>query len=274
MQETPQLMLHIKATDGNSLTPVVGIILPFEQAENHYQLSTYRLDTSSSVRLLRDGPVMCYVLEGTAQCRRGNAKNEVQIVNRGDIVHVPVHETVEFALPGWEACRILELRVPADTSPQFHYVPANEGRTLAVFSDLGTFKLGSRETNRAYVLMEWIVPVSGGPLMHTQKGTETFYILDGTFAFHGKSSGQRYTLYAGPGEVVHVPEGIAHTYRNVGGQAGKMLVWMAPAGRTQEFFERIGIPSSNSSRVSPVPIADPQALAALLKEFQIGIIDE
>jgi uncharacterized RmlC-like cupin family protein len=107
--------------------------------------------------------------------------------------------------------------------------------------------------------------------MHAQSGQETFYVMEGSFTFGGRhASGEHYSLAGEPGDVIHVPEPVAHSYQNAGTEPGRMLVMMAPVGRSQQFFEEIGTPLSDAfSSVPAVTMPDPATLIATLQKYQV-----
>lgn len=189
----------------------------------------------------------------------------------GDVIHFPQLEACTYESVGEEPCVLLAWLVPPDTSRRFRHIKAGEGRSLAVLTDIGTFKLVSEDTEGAFLLMEWRVPPQGGAPLHAQGGQETFYIVEGSFTFRGRHAfTEHYTLVAEPGDVIHVPERVSHSYQNMGTEPGKMLVLMAPAGRSQQFFEEIGTPVTDaSSAPTAVAMLDPATLIATLQKYQV-----
>lgn len=49
-----------------------------------------------------------------------------------------------------------------------------------------------------------------------------------------------------PGSVVHVPSNAVHTFKNVGGMPGKMVVLLSP-GNLLDYFRAIGTPIRNDN---------------------------
>jgi mannose-6-phosphate isomerase-like protein (cupin superfamily)/uncharacterized protein YndB with AHSA1/START domain len=74
------------------------------------------------------------------------------------------------------------------------------------------------------------------------------------------------TLRPGPGESVEVPAGTRHRQRTRGGRDGRVRVQIRPAGRTQEFLERLAQMCA-SGEVLPVGWPRPLAAATLVRDF-------
>jgi mannose-6-phosphate isomerase-like protein (cupin superfamily) len=64
---------------------------------------------------------------------------------------------------------------------------------------------------------------------------ETTFVRDGLFEFLVADR----CLVLGPGDVVRIPRGVVHTYRNVGGSPGALWAAIAPAG-LEHFFRAAG----------------------------------
>ena len=119
------------------------------------------------------------------------------------------------------------------------HVPAGGGQILNVLGSFTAIKVTGRETDGAYAMWEDTVPPGGGPPPHVHgREAEDFYVLEGELEIirPGQSS-----LRATAGSYVHTPAGVAHTFRNAGTRAARMLVVAAPAGM-EDFFAEIGVP--------------------------------
>ncbi len=102
-----------------------------------------------------------------------------------------------------------------DTTCGFAPVASDEGASYLIIDNLVTLKVTGAQTGGAYAVTETIVAPGGGvPGLHTHAAQETFYILEGEFAFPGLGE----TVRASAGDVVHVPGGVPHTNLNVGGR--------------------------------------------------------
>jgi mannose-6-phosphate isomerase-like protein (cupin superfamily) len=113
-------------------------------------------------------------------------------------------------------------------------VPAGVGRSIEVLpGETVTFKAISTDTDGAYTLIEVIDQPQAGPPLHLhRREDESFYILEGTFAFEIGDL----TMTATPGWFMTAPRGVAHSYKNIGTTPAKMLTLFVPAG-IENFFE-------------------------------------
>jgi mannose-6-phosphate isomerase-like protein (cupin superfamily) len=113
-------------------------------------------------------------------------------------------------------------------------IPSGEGRSIEVLpGETVTFKATSVDTDGAYTLIEVIdQPQSGPPLHLHRREDESFYILEGTFAFEIGDS----VLTATAGWFMTAPKGVPHSYKNIGTTPAKMLTLFVPAG-IENFFE-------------------------------------
>jgi quercetin dioxygenase-like cupin family protein len=113
-------------------------------------------------------------------------------------------------------------------------VPAGVGRSIGVLpGETVTFKAVSTDTDGAYTLIEVIdEPQSGPPLHLHRREDESFYILEGTFAFQIGDLAETATA----GWFMTAPKGVPHSYKNIGTTPAKMLTLFVPAG-IENFFE-------------------------------------
>jgi quercetin dioxygenase-like cupin family protein len=113
-------------------------------------------------------------------------------------------------------------------------VPAGVGRSIEVLpGETVTFKAVSTDTDGAYTLIEVIdEPQSGPPLHLHRREDESFYILEGTFAFQIGDLAETATA----GWFMTAPKGVPHSYKNIGTTPAKMLTLFVPAG-IENFFE-------------------------------------
>jgi mannose-6-phosphate isomerase-like protein (cupin superfamily) len=113
-------------------------------------------------------------------------------------------------------------------------VPSGKGRSIEVLpGETVTFKAVSTDTEGAYTLIEVIDEPQAGPPLHLhRREDESFYILEGTFAFQ---IGDR-TMTATAGWFMTAPKGVPHSYKNIGTTPARMLTLFVPAG-IENFFE-------------------------------------
>ncbi len=76
--------------------------------------------------------------------------------------------------------------------------------------------------------------VPSGPRPHFHRTIdESFYVLTGTVRIYDG----REWIDAGPGDVVHVPAGGIHAFRNESGAPASMLLHFAPGAPREGYFE-------------------------------------
>lgn len=106
-------------------------------------------------------------------------------------------------------------------------VVARGAKPVALVGDMVNFLVRGEDTGGAYCLFELTCRPGGGPPLHYHtREDETFYVMEGRFAF--TLDGRE--VIAEPGTFVHSPRGSTHCYRNIGGSNGRMLVSALPAG--------------------------------------------
>jgi quercetin dioxygenase-like cupin family protein len=141
---------------------------------------------------------------------------------------------------------------------QVKYVPAETGPAYWGPGDQITFLITGEETGGDFFMAEVLVPPGGGPPPHIhRREEETFYLQQGTLTI--QAGGE--TLHASPGDVVYLPRGIVHCFRNTGNVDAKFLMVVTPAG-LENFFEEAFHPAEHRS-VAP-PLITPAMLDRLL----------
>lgn len=114
-------------------------------------------------------------------------------------------------------------------------VAPGEGRHLRVLGEDIWVKVEPRQTAGAYAVIEERAPAGGGPPPHVHANEdEVFYVLEGDVEFlvgSDKVSGKT-------GTVGFLPRGIPHTFRNVGPDPCRVLVFISPANFIR-FFEEV-----------------------------------
>lgn len=147
--------------------------------------------------------------------------------------------------------------------PHVH-VPAHSGAVFQALNEVIEVKLGGEVTAGAYsVLQVAVAPQGGANVLHTHPPQETFYVLDGTFAFLGvDEGGAPSTFTATAGAVVHIAAGAPHGYQNIGDTVGHLLLIFQPAGIMEQFLAQIGTPVADP--LAPPPAPEPPDIARLL----------
>ncbi len=134
---------------------------------------------------------------------------------------------------------------------QARYVPAGTGPLYWGPGDRVTFLVTGAQSAGACFIIEVTVPPGGGPPPHIHHfEEESFYLLDGTLTI--QAAGR--TFHASPGDFMHIPRGLVHTFKNDGVTAAKMLVVIAPAGSAalQRFFEESFHPATDREATPPL----------------------
>ena len=117
------------------------------------------------------------------------------------------------------------------------HVAASNGRTVRMLGDRVTCKAMAAETGGAYSLFETSTPPGAGCPPHSQRyDEETFYVLEGRYAF---LLGEQ-TVELGPGGYAFIPRGTMHAFTNVGSEPARMLILVTPGGIHDTFFDEMG----------------------------------
>lgn len=143
-----------------------------------------------------------------------------------------------------------------------------EGNSFWVLGDLYTFKVTGKQTNGSLTVIDQFIQPQSGPPPHVHhREDEVFYVLEGRFSF---LCGDKQTVLKAGG-FIYIPKGTLHTFKNLDGQQGRLLVVIMPAG-LEEFFYAIGTPAANLD--SP-PAFEPgilEKLIRLAKDYKMDII--
>jgi quercetin dioxygenase-like cupin family protein len=140
------------------------------------------------------------------------------------------------------------------SSNEFKYVPAQTGPAYWDPGDQVTFLITGAETGGAFFMAEVLVRPGGGPPPHLhQRGEESFHVLEATLTIQVGET----TLHASPGDVVHLPRGVVHSFQNTGKVDAKFVLVVTPAG-LENFFREAFCPAVDRSgppRVSEALVA-------------------
>ena len=112
-----------------------------------------------------------------------------------------------------------------------------EGRAVRGAAGAATLmKADGLQTGKLLEAFEQAVPPGSGPPLHIHHDcAETLYILDGEFRFKIGSE----AVIAPTGTFLFVPEGVAHTYVNIGPDEGRILFCFTPAADMASYFEEL-----------------------------------
>ena len=138
------------------------------------------------------------------------------------------------------------------TNSALFHRSAGTGKAYWGPGDLYTFLVSGEESNGAFFTMEALVPAGGGPPMHIHRNEhETFYVLEGQCTFRLEDE----TVVAGPGDVVNIPIGARHFFRNDGPEPTKLIITFSPAG-IEGFFEETLERAEDPTQAPPSNVAE------------------
>lgn len=136
---------------------------------------------------------------------------------------------------------------------------ANDNEAVCIKSGTGkafwgpgdkiTFLITGDQTGGASFVAEAVVPPGGGPPPHIHRcEDETFYILEGRIT---SCIGDK-IITASAGDLIHIPRGTPHSFKNEGDRVLKMIVFFTPAG-IEGFFEEGFYPAPDRAAMPPMP---------------------
>jgi quercetin dioxygenase-like cupin family protein len=113
-------------------------------------------------------------------------------------------------------------------------VHAGEGHVVSAYGSEILFKLTGEHTAGQLTIGLAAVPAGHGPPPHVHRGEdEIFIIVEGRYEV--LTEGRRTEV--GPGAIVYLPRGCAHTFRNVGDSVARHWV-VNTSSDFQRFFEK------------------------------------
>ena len=124
---------------------------------------------------------------------------------------------------------------------------------------------GAATAGEAFCLIhEETVPGGGPPLHVHHRQTELFVVREGDYEF---AAGER-RFRACPGDVVVVPPGTPHAFRNAGTTKGSFLFLLTPALGGERFFREMAAMLRQGGGEPP----DPAALNALAAPYGLEFV--
>jgi mannose-6-phosphate isomerase-like protein (cupin superfamily) len=114
-------------------------------------------------------------------------------------------------------------------------VSGGQEEILVVSDNTITVKLDGEQTDNAYSVFEVSIPPDVGAGLHIDNDWDEFWhVMEGTFAF--TLNGERIEL--GAGGFAYGPQGIPHSFKNIGDTTGKLVMFTKPSG-LEKFFRHI-----------------------------------
>jgi quercetin dioxygenase-like cupin family protein len=127
------------------------------------------------------------------------------------------------------------------TQQQMKHLPAGTGPAYCGPGDRLTFMITGAETGGAFFMAGVAVASGGGAPSHVHsREDESFFVQQGTLTFEvgGKE------LIASTGDFIHIPRGIAHSFKNASKEPAALLLVATPAG-LENFFAEAFIPAAD-----------------------------
>ncbi|GAA3756821.1 cupin domain-containing protein [Streptomyces tremellae] len=127
--------------------------------------------------------------------------------------------------------------------------------------DTYTIKLTAGQTGGSLGFIEASVPPGGGPDAHAHGDEdETFYLLDGELEFLNGDE----TFTARTGDLVFVPRGNRHRFKNTGDRTARMVFLFTPGG-----FEDFFVTAGDEPRPGEeAPVWGPERYEAIVSGFE------
>ena len=133
-------------------------------------------------------------------------------------------------------------------------------RIYHLLGNLLTFHAFPSETGDRYTMVEIkTAPGAGAPPNHHAGEDESFFVLDGQFAFF--IDGQ--TINAVAGDFVKIPDGAVHAFTCTGDQPGRLIGVNAPGLMHDIFFTQAGEAMPDGTTDIPAPDGPPDIPAIM-----------
>jgi mannose-6-phosphate isomerase-like protein (cupin superfamily) len=146
---------------------------------------------------------------------------------------------------------------------QYSHLLPDHGHAVRARGDLYIFKVRAAQTDGHYSLFEARNLGGGGvPLHYHTLDEETFYVLEGTYAFQVGDK----TVTASQGECLHIPRPLPHAFQNVGEKPGRLLVVISPGGNHERYFDEAWESAPSIDQLPAEP--DPPDFARVGKALQ------
>jgi mannose-6-phosphate isomerase-like protein (cupin superfamily) len=158
-------------------------------------------------------------------------------------------------------------RMSTAASVRPYRLAAHEGEAIWFLGNLATLKATGKSTRGSLTVAEFENPAGFAPPLHRHVvEDEMFYILSGTALFRCDGT----DLFAGPGDFVLLPVGLAHTF-TVGSEGPLRALQLTTPSGFEDFARAAGAPATERRLPDPAPL-DPAALGHAAAAHAIEIL--
>jgi mannose-6-phosphate isomerase-like protein (cupin superfamily) len=141
-----------------------------------------------------------------------------------------------------EMTRSKEKRMVVTETPKRDYAVSRTEEQRWLVTALGerlSIRVRSKDVGGAYTIIEAIFPPHVGPPLHIhEREDEIFQITEGRL--HFICNGEEFD--AGAGDIVVVPKGSPHTWRNNSEESAHVIGLLTPGGADEMFEATVGAP--------------------------------
>ena len=99
-------------------------------------------------------------------------------------------------------------------APSTHLVIESDCETLDVLGPSVQFLVAPQGSDEAPCVIKGTIPPGGSVPIHSHEAIEVFYVLSGNLEVLSEKHGKTHWIAAGPGDLIEVPSGAKHGFRN------------------------------------------------------------
>jgi quercetin dioxygenase-like cupin family protein len=138
-----------------------------------------------------------------------------------------------------------------------------DASSFDLFGNVITFRARPSDGMPGLVSTCRTAPGAGAPLNRHSGDDEAFCVVSGVFDFEIDGNARR----VGPGEMVIIPNGAAHSFRNPGPDIAEMIILNWPGLQHEAMFSKLGHPVPLGSEPAPLTGPPPAHVAAEFKRM-------
>lgn len=128
-----------------------------------------------------------------------------------------------------------------------------DASSFELFGNVITFRARPSDGMPALVCTCRTAPGAGAPPNRHSDDDETFCVVSGSYDFEIDGKTRR----AGPGEMVTIPKGAVHSFRNQGTEIAEMIILNWPGLQHEALFSKLGhsvpLGSEPAAQAGPPP---------------------